>query len=118
MFHHTDQGACEIHGSFVVDPGHFGGFATEECTTILLTGRRHRCHDFGHILGHKARGRNIIEEEQWLGALYEHIIDAVVDEIVTNASEAAGLKGEFYLGTHPIGGGHQHRMVHLRETLG
>ena len=76
-----------------------------------------RARDAGDdLLGDVRRqpaGRQVVEEEQRLGALDEDVVDAVVDEIGADRVVPAGHERDLELGADAVGARHQHR---LRDT--
>jgi len=47
--------------------------------------------------------------------LHENVVDAVIDDIVTDAAITTDGRGELDLGTNAIGGRNEHGVVHLLE---
>ena len=67
------------------------------------------------MLGADDGRRKVVEEEQRPGTLYEHVVDAVVHDVLAGHVVTAGACGEFDLGANTIGGRHQHRMFHTHD---
>ena len=55
---------------------------------------------------------HIVEEEEGAGTLYEHVVDAVVDDVGPDAPVTAEAGGELHLGAHSVGAGNQDGIVH------
>ena len=88
--------------------GHFRRFATEKRAVALLTpvgnAPNNRCRSLDV---QRARGE-VIQKEQGLGPLYQHIVDAHRDQIDTNRFVARQVDGELELGADAIGGRNEH----------
>ena len=65
--------------------------------------------------GRASRGREIIEEEERLGALDDQIVGAHRDEIDADAVMAAAVDGELELGADAVIGGDQQRIAIARR---
>jgi len=56
-------------------------------------------------------GREVVEEEERLGALGEHVVDAHRHQIHAHRVELAGRDGELELGANPVRAGDENRVV-------
>ena len=53
-------------------------------------------------------GREVVQEEERLGALHQDVVDAVVDQILADGVVDVAVEGDFQLGADAVGAGHQH----------
>ena len=58
-------------------------------------------------------GGKVVQEEQRLGALYQHIVDTHGHQVDADGVVPAQLLGQLELGTDAVGAGHQHRLAVL-----
>ena len=61
--------------------------------------------------GDKPAGREIVEEEQRLGALDQDVVDAVIDEIDADGVVPVGQERDLQLGADAVGARDEHRML-------
>src|SRR5262249_7489233 len=59
--------------------------------------------------------REVVEEEQRLGALHDEVVDAHGDEVDADGVVPAGGDGELELGADAVGGGDQDRVTVARS---
>ncbi len=111
----TDQSAGDVERTGLVDAGHLGGLAAEDCAVRRTAGVGHALHDVGdHVGVEHARG-DVVEEEQRASVLYEHVADAVVDDVHTDAAHPPESGSELHLGSHAVGRCHEHRVVEFLD---
>ena len=67
--------------------------------------------ELGELLRHELAGGVVVEEEEWVGAAAEDVVDAVVDEVDADAAVAAGGDGHLDLGAHRIRARGEHPTV-------
>ncbi len=79
--------------------------------------RRETLDNLNCDVGIQPSSREVIEKEEWLRALNEDVVDAVVDQVDANRPVHAGHEGNAQLGADAVSAGHQHRIVnaHVRE---
>src|SRR3546814_17384780 len=58
-------------------------------------------------------GGEVVEEEQRLGALHQHVVDAHADQVAADRVVAPQLLGELELGDDAVGAGDQQRFAVL-----
>jgi hypothetical protein len=110
-FHGADAESGEIVVALRIHARHFGGLAADQGAACLPAAVRDRGDD---ALGDSAlelAGREIIEEEQRLGALDDEVVDAHRDQIDTDAVMAVEVDRELQLGADAIIGGDQQRIA-------
>ena len=107
--------AGDVEGAGHVHARHLGGLAAEQHAARRSAGDRHTVDHGRHLLGADDRRRKVVEKEQRTGALYEHVVDAVVHDVLAGHVVAASACGEFDLGADTIGGCHQNRMFHAHD---
>ena len=62
-------------------------------------------------------GGEVVEEEQRLGALHEHVVDAHRDQVDADRVVAVELLGELELGADAVGARDQHRLAVLARQV-
>jgi hypothetical protein len=106
----ADGKAGEVEIAGAVDPRHLGGLAADQ----RGTGDAAALGDSGNyrrrMVGIEPSGREIVEEEQRLGALDDKVVDAHRHEIDADRIEAAGLDRELQFGPDAVGGRDQDRI--------
>ena len=55
--------------------------------------------------------REVVEEVEGLGAVHEEVVHPHGDEVDAHGVVAVGEEGDFQLGSHPVGGRDQHRLL-------
>ena len=60
-------------------------------------------------LGLELAGGDVVEKEQRARAKHGNIVDAVVDEILTDGVVTSDGKGHFQFRAHAVHAGHEHR---------
>ena len=107
----ADDGPGQVELAGGVHAGHLGGLAAQQGAAVLAA----RLGEAGQHLGQdglvQARGREVVEEEQRLGALHEDVVDAMVDEILAHGVVAAALGGHRDLGPDAVDAGHEQRLA-------
>ena len=61
--------------------------------------------------GESRAGRQVVEEEQRLGALHQDVVDAVVHQVDADGVVPARQEGHLQLGADAVGAGHQNRLT-------
>ena len=69
----------------------------------------------GADLRRELAGREIVEEEQRLGALHDDVVDAHRDEVDADRVVAAGLDRDLHLGADAVVGRDQDRVREARR---
>ena len=65
---------------------------------------------FGHV-GREPARREIVEEEERLGALHEDVVDAVVDEVLPDGVVAIGEERDLQLRADAVGARDEDRIA-------
>ncbi len=103
------------------------GFITPGCSAIsppssVAPTWRHPSatpgHQLGHLGGIDRAGRDVVEEEQRLGALAHQVVHAHGHQVDPDGVETAGGLGHQSLGPHSVGAGHQYRLSVLAGVEG
>ena len=63
------------------------------------------------VVGIEPADRDVVEEEQWLGALAHEVVDAHRDEVDADRGEPARRLGDQRLRADAVGRAHQHRVL-------
>ncbi|MEA2528500.1 MAG: hypothetical protein QOG89_144 [Thermomicrobiales bacterium] len=92
-----------------IQTGHLRRLATDQGETVLPAGGGHPADQSLQHIPFESPHRDVVEEEKGAGAAGEDIVDAVIDEIGTDATvgTAAEYKSEFELRADAIGAGDQ-----------
>ena len=107
----TEAGQIEI--TVLVHAGHLCGLAADQRTTGLLAALGNALDDRRGDAGIELAGGVVIEEEQRLGAVDQHIVDAHRDQILAQPFDPSGFDTQPQLGADAIGAGHQHWLLVL-----
>ena len=101
-FDNTYAETGEIVVAGPIETGHLGGLAAGEgAPSDLATLRNTDDHPLGHI--HiEFRRRVIVEKEEWLGTVDEHVVHAHGDQILANLVVAIMLDGEPEFRAHAV----------------
>ena len=109
LLHHADAEAGEIVVRAVVHAGHLGGLPADQRRAGLhaaLDDPAHHGLGDGHL---ELAGGVVVEEEQRLGALDDHVVGAHGHQIDADRVVAAGVDREPQLGADAVGAGDEHR---------
>ena len=112
-----DQRAGDVERARCVDARHLRRLATQQRAASGLARLGHAGDDLGNVLGIDLARCDVVEEEQRAGALHQHVVDAVVDDVGADAAVAAEAGGELDLGADAVGRGDQHGFVHRLDGL-
>ncbi len=117
FFHRADAKTGQIVFAGRVHVGHFGGLAADQRAAGQFTAFRDPA-DHGHRgVDIELAGGEVIEEEQRLGALHQHIVDAHADQVDADLRVPAQRLRQLELGADAVGTGHQNRFaVPTREV--
>jgi len=85
--------------------GHFGGFAAEQRATVFAAGFAEAGDDVFKDFAGKGGGAEVVEEEERGGTLDEDVVDAVVDEVLSDRFMLVRHVGDFELGADAVGAG-------------
>ncbi len=117
LFDHAHAEAREVVLAFGVHSGHLRGLAADERAAGRLAAQRDALdHVRRHRLVELAAGE-IVEEEERLRALDEHVVDAHRDEIDADRVVPVQRECELELGAHAVGARYEHRMAVLLRDL-
>ena len=105
--------ACGVHA------GHLGRFAANQRATRQLTSLGDTTnHGRGRVNVELAAGK-VIQKEQGLGTLHQHIVDAHGDQVDTHGVVHIPFERQLELGADAVGAAHQHRFLvafrHLKQ---
>ena len=78
----ADQCAGDVERAGHVDTWHLCRLAAEQRATGRFTCLRHPTHDLGDEVGVDHRGGDVVQEEQRPRGLHQHVVDAVIDDVV------------------------------------
>src|SRR4051812_19202507 len=100
---HTDRESREIVLALGVHAGHLRRLAPDEREARLLTPRRDALYDRRGDRNVELAAREVVEEEQWLGALDEDVVHAHRDEIDAHRVVTVHGESDHQLGADAIG---------------
>jgi hypothetical protein len=85
-----------------------GGLAPEQRAPRLAAARRHALDDVRHAPGLESPDRDVVEEQDRIGAAREHVVDAHADEIDAGVMQAARFALQQELRAHAVRAGDEH----------
>ena len=110
-FHRADAETRQIVVARSIHAGHLGGFpADQRAAGLFATIRNARNDALGHAVLELA-GSEVVEEEQWLGALDDQVVDAHGDEIDAHRVVPATVDRQLQLGADTVIARHQQRVL-------
>ena len=93
-----------------IAPGVLGHLAADQRAAGLAAAVGHALDELLDVVGVELAHRDVVEEEQRLGALADDVVDAHRHEVDADGVEPAGGLGDERLGADAVGGRHQHRV--------
>ncbi len=111
LLHHADAEARQIVVGAVIHAGHFGGLAAHQGTPGLDAPFDDAGNDPLADIDIELAAGKIIQKEQRLGALHDHIVDAHGHQIDSHAVVPLRIDRQAQFGADPVGSGHQHRLA-------
>jgi hypothetical protein len=94
-----------------VHAGHFRGLAADQRAARELAAAGDAAdHGRGGVHVQLAAGE-VVEEEQRLGALHQHVVDAHGHQVDADRVVHVPLEGQLELGADAVGAAHQHRLL-------
>src|SRR5581483_4914738 len=115
FIHDTDDAAGQVVIGRRIHTRHFGGFAADQRALIIAATGRDARDDLLGDLGLQSSKRDIIEEEEGLGALHQDVVHAVIDEVLPDRIVTARFYGDFNLGADAIDAGDQQARLVARR---
>ena len=97
--------AVGIHGR------HLGGFATDEAAAREPAAAAMPRDEVGAAPDVEPSAREVVEEEQRLGALDQDVVDAHRDQVDADGVVTVEREGELQLRADAVGAGHEHRLL-------
>ena len=110
FFHRADAEAGQVVFAGRIHVGHLGGLAADQRATGQFATARDAADHADRGIDIELAGGEIVEEEQRLGTLHQHVVDAHGDQIDADRVVAIEHLRQFQLGADAIGAGHQHRL--------
>src|SRR5271166_1407770 len=114
-FRRADRETGEVVIALGIQSGHLGRLAAHQRAAGFLAARCDAGDHRARLRDRQMTGREIVQEEQRLGALHHQIVDAHRHQIDANRIVQSGLDGQLQLGAHPVGGGNQDRVGEARR---
>ena len=116
FLHHADAEAGEVVLALGIHAGHLGGLAADQRAATELAAARDALHHLRGELDVELAAGEIVEKEQRLRALHEHVVHAHRHEVDAHAVVALLLEGELELRADAVGARNQHRLaIFLRD---
>ena len=107
LFHGADSKTCQVVFASGVHAGHLSGLTTDQCAARQLAALGNTAHySCSGIYIQLAAGK-VVKEEQWLGALHQHVVDAHGNQVDAHGVVHIPFKRQTQLGAHTIGAGDQ-----------
>ncbi len=100
-----------------VHVGHFSGFASNQRAAGQRAAARDAADHRRSGVHVQLAGGEIVQKEQRLGALHQHVVDAHADQIDADGVVPPELLGQLELGAHAVGAGDQHRLLVLARQV-
>eukprot|EP01092_Planopodium_desertum_P014841 TRINITY_DN7609_c0_g4_i2.p2 TRINITY_DN7609_c0_g4~~TRINITY_DN7609_c0_g4_i2.p2 ORF type:complete len:374 (-),score=160.05 TRINITY_DN7609_c0_g4_i2:543-1664(-) len=113
LFDGRDGEAGQVVLARRVHVGHLGGFAADQGAAGLGAAIGDAAHDGGGGVDVQLAGGEVVQEEQRLGALHQHVVHAHGDQVDADRIVAVQLVGQLQLGADAVGARHQHRLAVL-----
>ncbi len=111
FFHDADAEARQVVIAGGIHAGHLRGLAADQRSARLDAALDDALdHRLRHVDAELA-GRVVVEEEQRLRALHDHVVHAHRDQVDADRVVAAGLDRQPELGADAVGAGDQHRLA-------
>src|SRR5262249_54558617 len=104
----ADNRAAHVVFACSVEARHLCRLAADERTLILRAGLRKALDNLVEDARLQLARAEVIEEKQRLGAQHRDVIDAVVDEVLTDGVVPIHRERELQFGTDAIGAGNEH----------
>ena len=111
----ADDEADELVVPRLVEAGHLGGLAAEQRAAVLPAAGGDAATTAPPSSRLEHAGRQVVQEEERLGALHQDVVDAVVDQVAADRGVVAGHLRHHQLGADPVGGGDEDRLGHPPE---
>lgn len=86
----------------MIDAGHFGSFSTDEGAVYGRAGGGGSGNDLVEDGSFEATAAEVVEEVEGSCALAEDVVDAMVDDVVTESTVVAGHLGDDGFGSDSI----------------
>ena len=106
----ADGEAHEVELARVHGAGVLGHLAADQRAAGLAAAVGDALDELLDVVGVELADRDVVEEEQRLGALAHDVVDAHGHEVDADRVEAAGGLGDQRLGADAVGGRHEHRV--------
>ena len=113
----ADDRADHVELARGVHPRHLGGLAAEQRDAGRPASVRDAADDLGDHVRFEPGARDVVEEEQRPGALHQHVVHAVVDEVAADAAHAATGDGDARLGADAVRRRDEHRALDVVGEL-
>ncbi len=117
LLDHADGESREVVLAVVVHAGHFGGLAADERAARRLAAGGDALDHVGGDVDVELAAREVVEEEQRLGALHEDVVDAHRDQVDADRVVAVERERELQLGADAVGAGDEHRLAEALADL-
>ena len=114
----SDAGAGEVELSLAVDAGQLGGLAADERAPCGAAHLGCAFDELGDLLEVDAVGRDVVEQQQRVGAARDHVVDAVRGEIGAAVAQRAAFARDDQLRSDRVGGRGEQTLVVERVEPG
>src|SRR5438067_4056026 len=98
-----------------IEARHLSGFAAEQHAAIFATAVGDAFDNVGDRVRRKLAGGDVVEKEERPRALYQNIVDTVVDEIASDRVVNSGGERNLQFRADAVCGSNQHRLAQVWE---
>ena len=111
LVHHADAEAGQVELVVGHHAGMLGGLAAQQGAAGASAPLGDAFHDGGDPFGHDLAHREVVEEEERLGAGADHVVGAHRDQIDAHRVQPTGRPSDLELRADPVGGRGQHAVA-------
>ncbi len=101
--HDTDAETGQVEIAWCIHAGHLCRLPAQQRTAGLTASFGHACHDGGAGLYVQLACREVVEEEQRLGALHQHVVHAHSHQVDAHRIQAPEVDGQPQFGAYTVG---------------
>ena len=115
LLDHAAREARNIVLAAGIHARHLGRFAADECTAGLTAAFGHTRHDRFDLRRLVVPHGYIIQEEERLGPLRQHVVHAHSHGVDADRVVLIHLESQLELGSHAVGTAHEHRLLDIKR---
>ena len=111
LFDCTDGEAGKVVFAVGIHAGHFGRLSADEGTSAFFAAAGDAAHHGSRGVHVKVAAGKVVQEEERLGTLHQHVVHAHGHEVDADAVVHVPLEGQTQLGAHTVRAGDQHGLA-------